>query len=86
MYEPIGGTAPDIAGKGVANPAGAILSGALLLRHSLEDEASASRIEAAVERVFASGARTRDLAATHDSWVTTREFGDAVLQYVGVPA
>jgi 3-isopropylmalate dehydrogenase len=86
MYEPIGGTAPDIAGKGIANPAGAILSAALLLRYSLDDEASASRIESAVERVFASGVRTRDLAGPRESCANTREFGDAVLHYVGVPA
>ncbi len=86
MYEPIGGTAPDIAGRGIANPAGAMLSAALLLRYSLDDEASAARIEAAVERAFASGVRTRDLAGSRNSWVSTREFGDAVLERVGVPA
>jgi 3-isopropylmalate dehydrogenase len=86
MYEPIGGTAPDIAGQGVANPAAAILSAALLLRHSLDDAASASRIESAVERVFAEGIRTRELSGPNGSWVTTHEFGDAVLQSVGVRA
>lgn len=86
MYEPIGGTAPDIAGQGIANPTAAILSAALLLRYSLGDEQSASRIENAVTNVFARGLRTRDLAAPDEPWATTREFGDAVLQHIGVPA
>ena len=86
MYEPIGGTAPDIAGKHIANPTGAILSAALLLRYSLNDEVSASRIESAVEQVFARGVRTRDLSGPAGSYADTRQFGDAVLQNVGVPA
>jgi 3-isopropylmalate dehydrogenase len=85
MYEPIGGTAPDIAGKGIANPTAAILSAALLLRYSLNDETSAQSIETAIERVFADGVRTRDLAAPHQPWVSTKEFGDAVLRSVKVP-
>ena len=63
LYEPIGGTAPDIAGKGVANPTASILSAAMLLRMSLDDEASATRIERAVETAYAGGARTADLAS-----------------------
>ncbi len=78
MYEPIGGTAPDIVGKGVANPTAAILSAALLLRHSLDDDANATRIERAVEAVYASGKRTADVAAGGPSLSTTR-FTDAVL-------
>ena len=69
LYEPIHGSAPDIAGKGVANPVGAILSAALLLRHSLQLEAEAVAIEAAVEQVLREGPRSRDLggtAGTHD--------------------
>jgi 3-isopropylmalate dehydrogenase len=62
LYEPIGGTAPDIAGKGIANPTAAILSAAMLLRYSLDDERSAARIDAAVERAYAGGARTTELA------------------------
>jgi 3-isopropylmalate dehydrogenase len=85
MYEPIGGTAPDIAGKGIANPTAAILSAALLLRYSLDDETSAQSIEAAVERVFAQGVRTRDLALPHEPWVGSQEFGDAVLRSMKVP-
>jgi 3-isopropylmalate dehydrogenase len=86
MYEPIGGTAPDIAGQGIANPVAGILSAALLLRYSLNDDAAAARIERAVEDVFASGVRTKDLAAPHERWLGTREFGDAVLHSIGVPA
>jgi 3-isopropylmalate dehydrogenase len=69
LYEPIHGSAPDIAGKGLANPLGAILSAALLLRHSLGLEAGAAAIEAAVESVLATGELTRDLggeASTHE--------------------
>ena len=78
MYEPIGGTAPDITGKGVANPTAAILSAALLLRYSLDDEANALRIERAVDAVYASGKRTADVAAGSSSLGTTA-FTDAVL-------
>jgi 3-isopropylmalate dehydrogenase len=75
LYEPIHGSAPDIAGKGIANPLGTILSGALLLRHSLGLEREAAAIERAVERALASGARTRDLGGE----LSTRAMGDAVL-------
>jgi 3-isopropylmalate dehydrogenase len=61
LYEPISGTAPDIAGKGLANPVGAILSAALLVRYSLGDEAGAAAIERAVAHTLANGPRTRDL-------------------------
>ena len=79
LYEPIGGTAPDIAGKGIANPTAAILSAAMLLRHSLDDDANASRIEAAVERVFASGARTAELARGGEPALDTLAFLQRVL-------
>jgi 3-isopropylmalate dehydrogenase len=75
MYEPIHGSAPDIAGQGKANPCAAILSAAMLLRHSLNDEASAKRIEAAVAQALIAGARTADLGGS----LSTREMGDAVL-------
>lgn len=78
LYEPIGGTAPDIAGQGIANPTAAILSGAMLLRHSLGDEAGAAKIERAVEKAFASGARTADLSNGAPALSTT-EFTEAVL-------
>ena len=78
MYEPIGGTAPDIAGKGIANPTAAILSAAMLLRLSLDDDANASRIERAVEATYAAGVRTADVAAGAPALATTA-FTDAVL-------
>jgi 3-isopropylmalate dehydrogenase len=78
MYEPIGGTAPDITGKSIANPTAAILSAALLLRHSLADERNAARIERAVDAVYAHGKRTADVAAGGPSLSTTA-FTDAVL-------
>ncbi len=64
MFEPIGGSAPDIAGLGIANPTAAILSAAMLLRLSLGDEANATRLERAVEGAYADGARTRELGGT----------------------
>lgn len=64
LYEPIHGSAPDIAGKGISNPLGTVLSAAMLLRHSLELETEARAIEAAVSRVLSQGVRTRDLGGT----------------------
>ncbi len=75
LYEPIHGSAPDIAGKGVANPLGTILSAALLLRHSLRLEREASAVEAAVDAVLADGARTPDLGGRLGS----RDMAAAVL-------
>jgi 3-isopropylmalate dehydrogenase len=63
LYEPIHGSAPDIAGRGIANPVGTILSAALLLRHSLELEAEARAVEAAVSTALEQGLRTADIAA-----------------------
>ncbi len=80
LYEPIHGSAPDIAGRGVANPCGAILSIALLLRHSFEAEAPAAAIEAAVQEALGDGVRTRDVAEAGREPVGTTAFGDAVLQ------
>ena len=80
LYEPIHGTAPDIAGQGIANPLAAILSGAMLLRHSLDRGDDAARIEQAVERVLARGLRTRDIRTEGATLVGTREMGDAVVQ------
>jgi 3-isopropylmalate dehydrogenase len=80
LYEPIGGTAPDIAGKGIANPIAAIMSAALLCRHSLDDEPSAARIENAVRSVIASGARTRDLARGGAPSLGTEAFTDRVMK------
>jgi 3-isopropylmalate dehydrogenase len=82
LYEPIHGSAPDIAGKGIANPAGAILSAALLLRYSLAAPEAAAAVEAAVAGALAAGARTRDIAAKNEASVGTREFADAILQHL----
>lgn len=80
LYEPIHGSAPDIAGQGVANPAGAILSGALLLRHSLGLEAEAAEVERAVADTLEAGWRTADCVAPGGSPCSTREFADQVLE------
>jgi 3-isopropylmalate dehydrogenase len=79
LYEPIHGSAPDIAGRGVANPIGAILSVALLLRHSLGLEAEAAAVERAVERALADGWSTPDIAAPGRRACSTREVGDAIV-------
>jgi 3-isopropylmalate dehydrogenase len=75
LYEPIHGSAPDIAGQGKANPCAAILSAAMMLRHSLGNGAAADRIEAAVAQAIRDGARTADLGGT----MSTSAMGDAVL-------
>jgi 3-isopropylmalate dehydrogenase len=75
LYEPIHGSAPDIAGQGKANPLAMILSLAMLLRHSLGLEAAAARVEAAVAKTLADGVRGADLGGS----AGTREIGDAVL-------
>jgi 3-isopropylmalate dehydrogenase len=79
MYEPIHGSAPDIAGKGIANPVGAILSLALCLRHSCGLAQEAARLELAVADAIAAGARTPDIAGANDKAGTTIEMGDAIL-------
>ena len=79
LYEPIHGSAPDIAGQGIANPCGTILSTALLLRHSLGLEREAAAIEAAVESAIAGGARTADIAEAGIAAIGTVAMGDAVL-------
>jgi len=78
LYEPIGGSAPDIAGRGIANPTAAILSAAMLLRFSFDDEHNARRIERAVELAYADGARTAELAAPGNAALSTRAFAEAV--------
>ena len=79
LYEPIHGAAPDIAGKGVANPLGAILSAALMLRYSFGMEAAAARVERAVDAAVDSGLRTADLAAPGERAVSTAGMTDAVI-------
>jgi 3-isopropylmalate dehydrogenase len=79
LYEPIHGSAPDIAGRGIANPVGTILSAAMLLRYSLELTREATALETAVARAIENGARTPDLAPPGTRALSTREVGDAVL-------
>jgi len=82
LYEPVHGTAPDIAGKDVANPLAAILSAAMMLRHSFDMPQYADRIEAAVRRVLADGLRTADILQPGDRRVGTEEMGEAVAEAV----
>jgi 3-isopropylmalate dehydrogenase len=79
LYEPVHGTAPDIAGQGVANPIAAILSAAMLLRYSLDRVDDADRVERAVRRVLEQGHRTRDIAEPGGQTVGTREMGDLIV-------
>ncbi|TPX38057.1 hypothetical protein SmJEL517_g00291 [Synchytrium microbalum] len=81
MYEPIHGSAPDIAGQGIANPTGTILSVAMMLRYSLKMDKEAKAIEQAVAKVIDSGIRTRDIGGTN----STSEFGDAVVAALAEP-
>jgi 3-isopropylmalate dehydrogenase len=76
LYEPIHGSAPDIAGQGIANPIGTVLSAALMLRYSLKLEQEAAAIENAVDQAITSGARTTDLGGT----LTTRQMTDEVIK------
>jgi 3-isopropylmalate dehydrogenase len=79
LYEPVHGTAPDIAGQGVANPIAAILSAAMLLRYSLNRVEDADRVERAVTRVLERGHRTRDIAESGRKTVGTREMADLIV-------
>jgi len=83
LYEPSHGSAPDIAGKGVANPLATILSAAMMLRFSLGQPEAADRIEAAVKKVLAQGLRTPDIWSEGTAKVGTREMGDAVVKALG---
>ena len=79
LYEPSHGSAPDIAGKNVANPLATILSAAMMLRFSLNQPEAADRIESAVQQVLASGLRTADIWSEGTKKVGTIEMGDAVV-------
>jgi 3-isopropylmalate dehydrogenase len=83
LYEPSHGSAPDIAGKGVANPLATILSAAMMLRFSLNQEAAAVRIENAVKKVLAQGLRTGDIYSEGTTKVGTAQMGDAVVKALG---
>jgi 3-isopropylmalate dehydrogenase len=82
LYEPVHGSAPDIAGKGIANPLGAILTVAMMLRYSFRLEAEAVGIEKAVEAVLSEGFLTADLAKGTQKFVTTEEMGRRVANYI----
>ncbi|MDJ0941384.1 MAG: 3-isopropylmalate dehydrogenase [Woeseiaceae bacterium] len=82
LYEPIHGSAPDIAGKGIANPAAMIASIAMLLRHSLDLADEANDVESAIEKVIRAGGRTADIAAGDDAVMSTDEFASAVLAHL----
>ena len=83
LYEPSHGSAPDIAGKGVANPLATILSAAMMLRFSLNQPEAAARIEKAVDRVLSLGLRTPDIYSEGTTRVGTVEMGDAVVKALG---
>lgn len=83
LYEPSHGSAPDIAGQGVANPLATMLSAAMMLRYSLNEDAAADRIESAVRQVLAQGLRTADIFEDGTTKVSTAQMGDAVLKALG---
>jgi len=80
LYEPVHGSAPDIAGKGIANPLATILSVAMLLRYSLQRADLADRVDRAVRKTLASGLRTADIARPGERAVSTSEMGKAVVE------
>lgn len=82
LYEPVHGSAPDIAGRGIANPLGAILSLAMMLRHSFQLNAEADCIEAAVQTVLQAGSRTPDIARRGQPTITTSEMGAAIVDQI----
>ena len=83
LYEPSHGSAPDIAGKGIANPLATILSAAMMLRFSLDKAEQAERIETAVKKVLAQGLRTADIYEPGTEKVSTEQMGDAVVKALG---
>ena len=82
LYEPIHGSAPDIAGKCIANPCAAIASAAMLLRHSLGLEREGSAVEAAISAAITDGARTADISSDRDASVSTTEMTDVIIRYL----
>jgi 3-isopropylmalate dehydrogenase len=82
LYEPVHGSAPDIAGKGIANPLGAILSVAMLLRHSFHLEREAACVENAVSAALSQGARTADLEGKSHTAISTGDMGRLVVEAV----
>jgi 3-isopropylmalate dehydrogenase len=86
LYEPVHGSAPDIAGRGIANPLGAILSVALMLRHTFHLEREAACVEAAVVSALEKGLRTRDLARAGETSVGTADAGTQIVDLVSTAA
>ncbi len=82
LYEPAGGSAPDIAGQGVANPIAQILSAAMMLRHSLGNNAAADAVEQAIADTIEAGIRTRDIASEGTRIVGTEQMGDAIVERI----
>ena len=82
LYEPSHGSAPDIAGKNIANPLATILSAAMLLRYSLDLDAEAAAIENAVRKTLEAGIRTKDICEAGKSSVTTKEMGSEVIKRI----
>lgn len=82
MYEPVHGSAPDIAGQGIANPLATIMSAAMMLRHSLGQEKAAKNIEDAVNNALTKGARTKDIALETEKTVSTTKMADIVIEYL----
>src|SRR5205814_2775123 len=85
FFEPIHGSAPDIAGRGVANPVAAILTAAMMLRHALARPDAAAAIEAAVEQALAEGYRTADILESGATLVVTSEMGEAIVSRIRPP-
>lgn len=83
LYEPVHGSAPDIAGKGIANPIGAIASAAMLLRHTAKNESAAVQVESAIDAVLAMGFRTKDIAGGSANYVSTTEMGRMIADIAG---
>ncbi len=83
LFEPIHGSAPDIAGQGIANPCGMVASVAMLLRLSLELEEEATRVENALQQVIADGARTADLATSDEAVLSTADMTEAIMRHLG---
>ena len=82
LYEPSHGSAPDIAGKGIANPIATILSAAMMLRYSLDLDTEADAVEAAVAGFLAEGNRTVDIAVEGEEWLGTSAAGDVIASMV----
>lgn len=83
LYEPIHGSAPDIAGQGIANPIATILAAAMMLRYSLDLEQEAKLIEKAVDEVLKKGYRTKDIARLGEEWVSTKQMGQLIMEQIG---